>query len=57
MNLLAEEFDPEIWEPNPEKPGYLRFVKTRTVGELFDYCKAALEPSGILDQLEYFDLM
>ena len=57
MNLLAKEFDPEIWEPNPDKPGYLQFVKTRTVGELFDYCKAALEPSGILDQLEYFDLM
>ena len=50
-------FDPEIWEPDPEKPGYLKFKATRTLKELFDYCKEALTPSGILDQLEYFDLM
>ena len=53
----AKYFEPEIYKPHPEKPGYLLFDRMRTLGDLMEYCKEALEPSGVLDQLEYFSPM
>lgn len=50
-------FEPTIDEKDPDKPGYLRFVRMATYRELFDYCEKALKTSGIYDELEYFSLM
>jgi len=46
-----------IYVPNPEKPGFLKFERMATVGELYDYCKAALEEAGVFEKLDYFDIM
>lgn len=43
----------DIWEPNPEKPGYLRFVRMKTVQEVFDELKARLEAENLVPD-EYF---
>lgn len=48
-----EPIDIEVWEPNPEKPGYLRFVRMKTIQEVFDELKARLEADGLLPD-EYF---
>lgn len=42
-----------MWEPDPEKPGYLRFVRMRSVGEVFADLKERLETEGVLPE-EYF---
>jgi len=43
----------EIWEPNPDRPGYLRFVRMKTVQEVFDELESRLEADGLLPD-EYF---
>lgn len=45
----------EVWEPNPEKPGYLRFVRMKTVQEVFDELKVRLEAEGLVPD-EYFSI-
>jgi len=50
---VHEPIDIEVWEPNPKKPGYLRFVRMKTVQEVFDELKARLEADGLLPD-EYF---
>ncbi|MFA5183580.1 MAG: hypothetical protein WC405_19910 [Syntrophales bacterium] len=52
-----EPFVTSIYVPNTEKPGYLKFERMATVGELYDYCKAALEEAGILERLDYFHIV
>ena len=56
-DMVRAPFVADIHVPNPEKPGYLKFDRMASVGELYDYCKAALEEAGILEHLEYFDIM
>jgi hypothetical protein len=53
----VKPFETSIYEKDPEKPGYLRFLRMATYQELFDYCDKVLRSSGIHDELEYFDLM
>ena len=50
-------FEIQIDRPDPDKPGYLKFVRMATYGELCDYCEKALKATGALDELEYFGLM
>jgi hypothetical protein len=50
-------FESSIYRPNPEKPGYLKFERMATVGELFDFCKASLDEAGVSELLEYFSIM
>ena len=50
-------FETTIDEKDPDRPGYLRFVRMATYGELFDYCEKALKSSGVHDELEYFGLL
>jgi hypothetical protein len=53
---MADRFEFEIYKPNPEKPGYLKLERMATVGELYDFCKGALEEAGILKNLDYFHI-
>lgn len=43
----------EIWEPNPERKGWLRFIKTRKMGEVFDELLEILKENEMLPG-EYF---
>ncbi len=43
-----------MWEKNPEKPGYLRFVRRRKPNEIWELVKALL-PHYIPQWEEYFD--
>ena len=52
-----EPFETQIDKPDPEKPGYLKFERMATLGELCDYCERALKSSSVLDELEYFGLL
>jgi hypothetical protein len=45
----------EVWEPNPDKPGYLRFVRMKTVQEVYDELKARLEADDLLPD-DYFQI-
>ncbi|MGB9825437.1 MAG: hypothetical protein ACPLRU_02080 [Desulfofundulus sp.] len=45
----------EIWEPDPEKPGYLRFVRMKTLQEVFSELKTRLEADNLLPD-EYFSI-
>jgi hypothetical protein len=54
---MNKNFDPYVYEPDPENPRYLNFVRMATVGELYDFCRAALDKAAILEKFEYFDLM
>jgi hypothetical protein len=56
--------DTDVWEPDTERPGYLKHVRQRTVGEVYDDLQAALgiRQSGPDFHLpdgcnEYFSLM
>jgi len=46
----------EVWEPNPDKPGYLRFIRMKTVQEVFDELKARLEAEDLVPD-EYFQII
>jgi len=46
----------EIWEPNPEKPGYMREVRKKTYGEVYKEVCQFLKERGIWDNLDYFHL-
>lgn len=50
-----QPIDVDVWEKNPDKPGYLRFVRMRTVGEIFDELKARLKQDDLLPD-EYFNI-
>jgi len=52
---VQEPIDIEVWEPNPEKPGYLRFVRMKTVQEVFDELEARLKTDKLLPD-EYFTI-
>lgn len=45
----------EVWEPNPDKPGYLRFIRMKTLQEVFNELKKWLKVENLLPE-EYFDL-
>lgn len=34
--------DTEVWEPDADRPGFLRRVRTKTIAEVFDELRAAL---------------
>lgn len=46
----------EIWEPNPDKSGYLRLVRHKTFKEVFEETKQFLIERDIWDNLDYFNL-
>lgn len=50
-----EPIEIDVWEPNPEKPGYLRFVRKKTVQEVYDELKARLEAEKLVPD-EYFNI-
>lgn len=52
---VQEPIEIEVWEPNPDKPGYLRFVRMKTLQEVFDELEARLEADGLLPD-EYFSI-
>ena len=43
----------EIWEDHPEKPGYLRFVKTRKAYEVFKELESSMKENDMMPD-EYF---
>jgi hypothetical protein len=45
----------EVWEPNPDKPGYLRFVRMKSVQEVYDELKARLKADDLLPD-DYFQI-
>jgi len=45
----------ELWTPDPDRPGYLKRERTRTVHEVRHDCEAALEAAELLGDMEYFD--
>lgn len=45
----------EMWEPNPDKPGTVRFVKTRRATEVFDELVVAMRKNNMMPD-EYFSL-
>lgn len=53
--MIKDQIEVDVWEPNSEKPGYLRFVRMRTLGEVFSDLKARLEAEGLLPD-EYFSV-
>jgi hypothetical protein len=50
-----EPIETEVWEPNPDKPGYLRFVRMKTISEVYDELKARLKADDLLPD-EYFQI-
>lgn len=44
-----------IWEPNPDKPGRLRFVRLKTKQELFEELGARLKAEDLVPD-EYFSI-
>ena len=53
-NIKILETSPEIWGPNPEKPGYLLLVRRKRVQELWEEVKALL-PFYVPEWADYFD--
>jgi hypothetical protein len=51
--MYTETIEVEVWEPNPEKPGYLKQVGTRTIEEVFEQVKARI-PKDLMDHMDYF---
>lgn len=43
----------EIWENHPEKPGYLRFVRSRKAYEIFKELEASMKENNMMPD-EYF---
>ena len=41
------------WKPDPDRPGYLKFVGTPTYRQVFDLLHEVLEAEGLID--EYFE--
>jgi hypothetical protein len=57
-DLAARGFgsvETEVWEPNPDQPGYLRRVRQRTVSEVYKDLRSHVgqDPEG---GEEYFDI-
>lgn len=50
-----EIIETEIWEENPEKKGWLRFVRTRKVADVFKDLEARMKERGMMPD-EYFIL-
>lgn len=46
----------EIYEPNPEKPGFLKEVRKKTFGEVYKEACQFLKERDIWDNLDYFHL-
>ena len=46
----------EVYEPIPEKPGFVREVRKRTFGEIYKETRQFLEERDIWDSLDYFHL-
>jgi len=51
----VEPIEIEVFEPDPEKPGYLRFVRIKTLQEIFDELYSRLESLDLLPD-EYFSI-
>ena len=51
--MKNKTIETEIWEEHPEKPGYVRFVKTRKVSEVFKELVQRMEENGMMPD-EYF---
>lgn len=54
-SVLEKPIQIQIYEPIPEKPGYLRHVRNRTIGEIYDELRERLSNDGLLPD-EYFDI-
>ena len=52
-----QKFNPYIYEKDPENHNYVKIVRMATVGELYDFCREALDKAGILEKFDYFYLM
>lgn len=50
-----KQIELEIWEPNPEKPAYLRFVGCRKAKDVFDELYAELKRLDLVPD-EYFSM-
>ena len=50
-----KQIELEIWEPNPEKPAYLRFVGCRKAKEVFNELYAELKRLDLVPD-EYFSM-
>ena len=51
---MNQPIEIEIWEPNPDKPGYLRKNRVKTTREVYNELYAILNAEELID--EYFNL-
>lgn len=49
-----EAIEIDVWEPYPENPGLLRFVRMKTVQEVYNELKARLEAENLIPD-HYFN--
>jgi hypothetical protein len=53
---MIKVIETDVWEENPEKKGYLRKVRNKTVKEVFDETVAFLKERDLYDELDYFSI-
>lgn len=46
----------DLWLPNPDKPGFLKFERKRTINEVFNDIVQALKEQNVWDMLDYFSI-
>ena len=49
MNLI----ETDIWVPNPEQTGFLKFERNKTYGEVYEELVQFLKEQGVYDELDY----
>lgn len=46
----------DLWLPNPDKPGFLKFERKRTLDEVYKDIVQALKEQDVWDMLDYFNI-
>lgn len=51
-----KQIETEVWVLNPEKPGYLKMERKKTVNEVFQELVSVLKEEGLYGELDYFNI-
>lgn len=51
-----KQIEIEIYRPHPEKPGYLKLERNKTIVEVYDELVPILKEQGVYDELDYFTI-
>lgn len=51
-----KQIETEIWVANPEKPGYLKLERKKSIKEVFEELKDNLEKQGVYGEMDYFQI-